>query len=569
MHCGTDLDNLSSIPLRQPSVVMKLSRLGAFHPTRLSFTRTLIRRMARENWCFEIGAKNLDLNGFGSITYLVHTPKGSVSFVAFSTPIDDSDRTDRVIAEKWDLTFAMVNGIAGPADIERLADQVPLQEAGRMSEKEIVLSRANKSMRLFNLVADSLSRGKQPNAAIIAQVGYLVRTTAVYGNGKFGCMDFSDVRNSTPFELPFQAEMLTVFLARQLSFDLVEHVAQQRNGSAFVPLSRSLKRGLGVGNATGLGMAPFLIGHPQLIHQWLYLRELAIANVQSVKRVTNEQRQFLRIIGKFEKHLSQWKTDDEVQTQRIDQLQAEIEQVRQVAMEFVKMDYPWRHLSLWSEDNTSYECQELVNSIILEIYPEIVNDLEQTMGVREFAQIDVTMSLNELKRLMKKNYSWALKVNFNNPAAQHIFWYFSQEKEEPRIGKRYEEPGCEKEMRVGIARDVFRLFQKLEHLSESQMELSVAEFLSEFPDFRFIITRIQSLKDFPYAEIQDNLLDANCRPIDLLRCKLSIFGATRFDPKSDLWTRITLFQGAPLFDELQWSNSDEWIFPAIDLNGSY
>ena len=47
----------------------------------------------------------------------------------------------------------------------------------------------------------------------------------------------------------------------------------------------------------------------------------------------------------------------------------------------------------------------------------------------------------------------------------------------------------------------------------------------------------------------------------MLRFKLSFFGATKFDPKSDLWTRITLAQGAPLFDEL-YSEPDWWL-PAL------
>ena len=51
--------------------------------------------------------------------------------------------------------------------------------------------------------------------------------------------------------------------------------------------------------------------------------------------------------------------------------------------------------------------------------------------------------------------------------------------------------------------------------------------------------------------IEDNLLEESCRPINLLRCKLAMFGATKFDPKSDLWIRIALFQGAPLAKDLR------------------
>ena len=48
------------------------------------------------------------------------------------------------------------------------------------------MSRANKSLRLFTHVVDSLARGRQPEPALLGSIGYLMRTTAVYGNGKFG-----------------------------------------------------------------------------------------------------------------------------------------------------------------------------------------------------------------------------------------------------------------------------------------------------------------------------------------------------------------------------------------------
>ena len=113
-----------SLPLRPPETVMRLERLGSFHSSRLSFTRTLVRRMHRENWRFEVIRNTLDVEGYGSFVYLIHTPKGPVSFVAFATQIDDSDRTDRVIAEKWDMCFTLFNGMVTEADVERLSVRI-------------------------------------------------------------------------------------------------------------------------------------------------------------------------------------------------------------------------------------------------------------------------------------------------------------------------------------------------------------------------------------------------------------------------------------------------------------
>ena len=111
------------------------------------------------------------------------------SLICFGNKIDDNERSDRVIATKWDAAFALYDGVPSKKDIERLALNVPKQEVGRLSYKELTLSRANKSLRVFNHVIESLSNGKQPDLEKLYKVGYLYRTTAVYGSGKFGLAD--------------------------------------------------------------------------------------------------------------------------------------------------------------------------------------------------------------------------------------------------------------------------------------------------------------------------------------------------------------------------------------------
>ena len=82
-----------------------------------------------------------------------------------------------------------------------------------------------------------------------------------------------------------------------------------------------------------------------------------------------------------------------------------------------------------------------------------------------------------------------------------------------------------------------------------------------------MVKRIQLADRTPYGEIRDNLLGDGCLPIDILRCKLSFFGAIKFDPKSDRWTRITMYQGAPGFAELDRENADGWAFPVFTEAG--
>jgi len=138
------------VALRTPATVMRLDRMGAAHPMRLSFLRILLRRAQRENWQFTRTEWNVDDKGVGHAVYQARGPERTYSLIAFAHDLPDEDRTDRVIATAWDATFTLFDGIPSEDDIHRLSQNVPHQEAGRISEKEICLSRANRSVRLFN-----------------------------------------------------------------------------------------------------------------------------------------------------------------------------------------------------------------------------------------------------------------------------------------------------------------------------------------------------------------------------------------------------------------------------------
>ena len=258
--------------LRPPGEVMRLERMGASFPTRLSFMRQLVRRMIRERWRFERMRLDLDRNGTGVTLHAVHGRHRTYTLVGFSGSIDPRERTDRVIANVWDTTFSLFDGVPGAADIERLEANTPRQEAGRFRASELVLARANRSGRIFDHVVDSLAVGRQPCRDLLRDVGYLMRTTAVYGSGKFGCADRGRIAGREELRGPFQAELLAVYLIRWMSVDLVNHMARQRSGLGAAELSEDLARTLGIGNATGLGMAPFLVKHPLLINNWVMAR---------------------------------------------------------------------------------------------------------------------------------------------------------------------------------------------------------------------------------------------------------------------------------------------------------
>jgi hypothetical protein len=551
---------IAEVPLRPSSTVMRLARLGSFHATRLSFVRSLVRRMGREAWRFEQRCHDLDDNGYGCIIYEITTPQGVLTFSGFSNPLAAEERTDRVIAEKWDAAFALSAGRITEAAIDHLSESAPRQEVARYGADELVLSRANRSVRLFDRVAGSLAAGRQPDLGEVLGIGYLMRTTAVYGNGKFGMADLPRLWRDAIFALPYEAEMLTVYMIRQFSFDLIEHIARRCDPARAVVLAPVTRRALGIGNATGLGMAPFLVGHPMLINNWILARERALARVRAVAAAMPEKEaRFRGLLARAICHVAQWQTDDARQSARIARLGEELAALRDVVLTGPR---PWDRLVAQAEARRSVECSELVNSLVIELYPELVDELERTTGSPEQERVEPGMSLGELRHLIETRYAWALAIDYADRRQRHLFWYRSAEKDEPRLGERFNEPGAELELPLGIGRIAASLHRALADLPA---ELKLGPFLLENPRWRGIVRRIQSLAPLPYGEIEDNLLGAECLPIYLLRCKLSIFGAGKFDPKSDRWTRITLFQGAPAIDELTAPDADDWSFPCFAL----
>lgn len=538
--------------LRPPSTVMRLDRMGSFFPTRLSFMRSLVRRLNEEGAEVTRPVWEINEQGYGRAVYSVTLGGRVYSLVAFATPLADEDRTDRVIAEAWDSTFALFDGVPTTADLDRLEGEAPRQEAGRYTSKELVLSRANKSQRLFAHVIEKLRAGEQPDACMVDRIGYLMRTTAVYGNGKFGFADRDLISDRPEMSGSFQAEMLSVWLIRGFTLDLVEHIA----GGA--KLDPAIRRHFGIGNATGLGMAPFLVTHPFLLNNWMVARETALSRVLDTAPEADKVAVFRRVLTRAAAHLDAWNVDDERQMPRILLLRDEMaELLREANGDDADL---WRRLYDWTTDK-SVEMQELMVSLLIEPYGDLVDELTDLMTAPERVGFNPAMTVGELKALLADLFGWSAEIDLTQKEAQRRFWYVSEEKLEPRIGDRYNEDGADQEQPLDTARQAQAMAADLAGAAD---QVSLARWLLDHPEHRLIVKRLQAAVDYPYGEIQENLIAATCLPIDMLRCKLSFFGATKFDPKSDLWTRVNLFQGAPGFDEIKAPDADDWSFPVLE-----
>jgi hypothetical protein len=546
------------VALRDPQEVMTLKRMGAFHQSRLSFMRILMRRMKAEGWRVSCAQWAIDARGVGHAIYSAQGPERTYSLVAFAHDLPPEARSDRVIATAWDATFTLFDGVPDAADIERLRANVPLQEAGRITDRELTLSRANRSVRLWDHVVERLSQGQQPDLSLVESVGYLMRTTAVYGSAKFGAADRAQIEARPELRAPFQAEMLTVYLIRAFVMDLVEHMARARSADA-VALEPGLRRRFGIGNSTGLGMAPFVMNHPRLIHNWIAAREWALAEVRGLMQASGtEVAWFCDHARRAEVNAFEWQSEHPIQQAKLAELRGDM---AVLLAELDRFDFaapqPWDRLWRWGETALRLEGQEQLAALLLEPYGAIVDVAADAMAADEApVRIEGGRDVADLRRLIEAVHPQALDIDWDAPEQQARVWYVSAEKLEPRLGERAEEDVEPYAQPLCPARDAAALHAALDGEAGP-----VAGFLLRHPEHRHTVRRLQIAEGHAFAEVRDNTIHADMAPIDLLRAKLSFFGATRFDPRSDRWLRITMFQNAPFPGEILDADPDGWCYP--------
>jgi hypothetical protein len=357
--------------------------------------------------------------------------------------------------------------------------------------------------------------------------------------------------------------MMLVYFVRKFTIDQVNHTAKAKNPSSAVTLDDDIARNLGIGNSTGLGMAPFIVNHPTLLHQWIVAREKALQIVRSIHRVSNKE------IGVFQKYLEQsmenmetWVTDSEFQAKKNNSLKKDLKYFKSYFSDLTARDYFWNEVYLWVSENMKDEGIEFIVSLMMEPYGKLVEPLCDDMSIDEdkYFTIEGSRPTRDIKKIIENYYQWLISVDFEEKENITNFWYYSKNKQEPRLSNRFEEDGSENELPLAIARDIKKLYLEI---SKFEPKATIAEFLLSNQDLRYVVRRVLICEKFPYSEIQDNTTADTIIPIDMLRLKLSYFGAVRFDPRSDLWLRITMYQGAPLPHEMKFSD-DSWAFRSLN-----
>lgn len=551
---------------RSADIVMNPAELGSARLTRHSFSRSLIRSASLGKWKFTRRVWDMDSNGSGLAVYRVEIDGHLIELVLFSHVIPEDMRTDRVIAEDWDVTGALVDREVTPEDIEILSTNVTRQEDGRADDFSLVWGRANRSERFFNYVVDQLATGQQPDPQFMTDSAYIMRSTAFYGNGKWGLRDFSGIASDSPLAVPFRAQIMSAWLFREFSADLVEHCAAAQSSDA-VRLSREWRRFLGLGNATGLGLVPYAIRHPQVLDAWVALRELPLANAMNLEWAP-QSAEWNRVCALIERSVRYFEQKKSFATEPYpsgEQIAQGLSQVLAVASEYSTQGTvngretrtPARELHEYA-GRISTEMRQVVDSVLVEIDISLDADIEAMLMCVDRTQVYAGMSIGELLQIVTKNYEWAFSIDFADPQQASKFWFYSESSGEPRRGNRGMDKGEVTEHPVGVARDVNAAYEDLLNCDPS---VSVGEFLVTHPQHWGIIERIQSVAAYPYAEARVNALAANYLPLDLQRFQLAIYGMENFNPQSTDWLRVTLLSGAPTIEDIEEGlTEDDWLF---------
>lgn len=553
---------------RNSEDIMLPEKISMFKPSSLSFNRILIKKMIDEQWNITTTSFELDNEGNGIALYNIKTPSNEMKFVVFSEEIEEGIKTERITASQWDGVAFLYEGELTKEVIEKTKIEIKKVMTGRaVNSKVIGWTRANRSTRFFNHVVDRLSSGKQPDMDFLSQGGYIMRNSGFFGNGKHGTALYSTLGNKHPLYNPYSAEMLALYMWRHFSFDLVEHVAKSK-GNQFVHLDYKTKRYMGIGNSSGVGMIPFIINHPKRIHYWIKRRELAIALVKR-KKINDKSLEVTHLIQLLERCVLYFKenpltgktnfTPSEIIANDLTLIKDKLEKVNtQNLLKENNWINSWKDLCDWASEFIDQESLEVLHSLLIEINPEVVKQLDHYLQVEEETDVIPEMSLRHLKEILSTKYKWALNMDKKTKKGTSLFWYLSEEHREPRIGNRDDNNKVEFEMYVDVPSSIQDLYSNLNNTSLSS---TVASYLIQHPYHRSIIERVQSTHDLKYAEVRGNLTHQNFSAVNLIRFLLSQFGMEKFDPQSDKWVQGTFMQGAPLAEDIATGIEDDWIYP--------
>lgn len=553
---------------RPADVIMNPKRLAAMQPSRLSGTRAFMLKAIRERWDISIAHFDVDDVGSGRAIYNVKTPHEQFSFIAFSRPPSGKARTGRIIGQSWDMMGALNAGPATEQDIAAAEREIPKLYTGRATPNTLVWCRSNRSMRVFEAALLALVNGEQPAVDDISRVCYLMRNTGLDGNGTFGTRSFPSLGESRALGGPLEAQLLNAYLMREFSCDLIDRIAKQRSPKA-ASLSPEIRRYLGVGNGSALGLIFFIHRHPRLLNSWIMARETAIAEARALELGQGDPR-LLQLIALVEKTI-RFRHEDRMVYESFAASDTIAQELQFVAEKLKALRstglvsgatrrYPLDVLAQEFEQALLPETYETYLSLLIELVPNVADALAAELGGSDELLVKPAKTVQSLRAQIETEYRWALDIDMSKPGAYAYVWYKSETAEEPRRGLRSEAADAH-----DLGLDLPGGIQKLHRDALSELDdLSVARFLLKYPQHRHLVARIQSLEGLPYHSPHGNINADDFVPLDLVRLmNVMVHGIDKTRDFLNRNLRGVLFHGAPTPDDIRAGRGDDWFYPAL------
>ncbi|MEJ6488954.1 hypothetical protein PQI23_04375 [Leucobacter sp. USCH14] len=547
-----------------PERVMDPRSLGALQPTRLSASRSFLAKMLREGWSVRRDMLELDARGNGAARYTIETPSGSITYAAWLSEPQGVNRTGRIIGSSWDMIGTLIDGIASDEQIAASAAELPKLYEGRAPEGTLIWMRSNQSLRLFKHVRDSLAAGQQPDAAEVKRVGYLMRNTGLDGNGTFGSVSFPAIPAGHPLALSYHAQMLSAYLMRELSVDVVEELARLDAPGTAVRLAPEVRQHIGVGNGSALGLVMFVYNRPALIHTYVSLTVEAVRHVLELPIEAGDQRyeQLEALLDRTIQYRALEDTQYRVFTNG-KQLAADLRRIRAAVRAARRGEItrgadetPLAAAHRFVNGRVSPEALSTFNTLLIELDPEFADALVQDrLNFDETLDLDPQLPVSEVREALLQTFEWAFALPLNDAAHRDRVWYQSRAAEEPRSGPAEEVPGAHEV----IPNYPSRARELLAALDAADSAAPIGSVIAEHPALEHMARSAVALRDMPYAVPHADPHDIDFVPVWLVRLMNScIHGLDRTEDFLNRSVLGLIYDGAPFRDELAAANADGW-----------
>lgn len=547
--------------MRPEEVCMTPAALNAMKSTRVSFARVLARHMIRDRWRIQARSFTCDAEGAARGIYDITMGDFRMTYIARLFRWDGVEKVGRRSDGAYrDMLGAIFLGQPSDARIEAEFAMLETRDADNMRTNGDVVgwTPANRSVRFFDHVVDSLAAGRQPDPSVIGSgAGYLLRNGGYLGSGRYGTMSVEGYPKGHPLAHPFFADLFGLLLVRQVSIDLVNAIAAARSPGA-VRLSDDLARYVGVGNSSGQGMCVALQRWPHWVAAWMVVREVSLGYAR-MHTIGTQAGRMLELLDRAIDYYNAIEVPNEefIVPHRV--IVANLARIQGWVIA-APTDTPWGHLADRAAAELDAETAEQFNALLIEIHPDFADAAADYLPIGGFLPRDVRpeMPVGELRCLLRERYGWALRIKREHYDRRRHFWYHSADNGEQRRGDRGLDPHEEFESFI----DHVGLFQRLAGLLTAYDDATpVAEVIAEQPDIAHAVARVQCLAGLPYAEIRGNLIDANFLPSQLIRFFLASLGIECGNPLSIRYVRGVFFQGMALPGEIADGTEDDWALP--------